>query len=317
MSGLPLPQTLAGAIRTALLRGVACDFAKMKGAPTFVEAVERACPKQHQWIGQLSIRGPWLARRRTEPDSIEVLVPAPAILQGEKDQRSNALHRLAPLRINQLPGWDPPPDKAGLRPLWLKHLSATKPATGYLTPPGLADFLRGDLVTTDKIVPPDELFGIDYRTGIGISPDRLVAEESQIFGRGFLALKQNIFLYAEIELPGAGENVAILDDVGTLSLGGEGRQTTIERLAKPFAWPHREPRDDQKPLVLLTTPCSFQGGWKSKYLDGHLSAAAVPGALAFSGWDLGAVGRNRRGSPSRPVVCFSSNPSPTTGANTG
>ena len=88
VSGLPLPQTLAGAIRTALLRGVACDFAKMKGAPTFVEAVERACPKQHQWIGQLSIRGPWLARRRTEPDSIEVLVPAPAILQGEKDQRS-------------------------------------------------------------------------------------------------------------------------------------------------------------------------------------------------------------------------------------
>ena len=79
-------------------------------------------------------------------------------------------------------------------------MSPTEPATGCLTPQGLARFLRGEGVTEEDIVPTGDLFDLDYRTGIGISPDRLVAEDSQIFGRGFLALKEGVFLYAEVEL---------------------------------------------------------------------------------------------------------------------
>lgn len=39
LSGLPLPQTLAGAIRTALLQQVGCNFSKMKKNATFADNV--------------------------------------------------------------------------------------------------------------------------------------------------------------------------------------------------------------------------------------------------------------------------------------
>lgn len=259
----------------------------MKGASTFVEAVKRSCRTEDQWIGQVVLRGPWLAKRSVG-ESLEVFVPVPAILQTEKSQKSMELHRLAPLPANQqLPGWDPPSDQQGLRPVWLKHLSPTEPVVGHLTAQGLVRFLGGEQLTSEDLVPPDDLFGLDYRTSIRISPDRLTAEESQIFGRGFLALKEKVFLYAEIELPNSAPDASSFDDIGTLSLGGEGRHSTLERLPRPYSWPSQEkPKGTQKPLVLLTTPCPFQAGWRPRRFNGHLKAAAVPGSLAFSGWDL-------------------------------
>jgi CRISPR-associated protein Cmr3 len=156
-----------------------------------------------------------------------------------------------------------------------------------LTAEGLKRFLFGIVVTTEDIVPRSELFDLDYRTGIGISPDRLVAEDSQIFGRGFLALKPGIALYAEIGLPGDVADDSPLDELSPLPLGGEGRHVVVERLTAPFDWPAAHPvGNNQKPLVLLTTPSAFQAGWRPRALDGRLVAAAVPGSLAFSGWDL-------------------------------
>src|SRR5690606_1854155 len=107
-----------------------------------------------------------------------------ATLHREKAGRRSQLSQLTPLQAWQLPGWNPPQDQQELRPLWLKRLAVTEPASGYLTQIGLEQFLRGDEVPADAMIPASELFGMDYRTGIGISPDRLVAEESQIFGRG-------------------------------------------------------------------------------------------------------------------------------------
>jgi CRISPR-associated protein Cmr3 len=291
VSGLPLPQTLAGTIRTALLRLAGCNFGRLKqeveGGRSFDKAVEASCSREHRWIGQLAVRGPWLARWENETDNFEVFVPVPANLHQEKHQQSSRLHRLTPLPAGQLSGWNPPQDQRGLRALWLKHLSPTEPATGYLTSHGLRWFLAGEEVTSKDVVAPDELFGLDYRTGIGISPDRLVAEESQIFGRGFLALKKNVFLYAEIEAPADAPAEGSFDQVKTLTLGGEGRHVTLKRLPSPFIWPNNKPpKGNQKPLIVLTTPCPFQAGWKPQSLNGRLVAAAVPGSIAFSGWDL-------------------------------
>ncbi len=61
----------------------------------------------------------------------------------------------------------------------------------------------------------------------------------------------------------------------------------VQRLQSPHDWPSSQPTGGkQKPLVVLTTPCAFQAGWKPSLLANHLVAAAVPGSLAFSGWDL-------------------------------
>ncbi len=292
VSGLPLPQTFAGAIRTGLLRSASCDFGRLKQAmeagKSFDEAVKQACGQEHRWIGRLATRGPWLAQWiDRENEGYEVFVPAPAVLHKEKSKKEGEPRfRLSPLADGQLPGWNPSPDQQNLRPLWLRESVVTEPAEGYLTTEGLKKFLHDERLSAADIVKSDKLFALDYRTGIGISPDRLVAEESQIFGRGFLALKKDVFLYAEVEVPADAPAEALLDQVKTLPLGGESRHVVIKRLHRLCTWPNKNPEGKQKPLVLLTTPCPFQAGWRPLTLDGQLVAAAVPGSLAFSGWDL-------------------------------
>jgi CRISPR-associated protein Cmr3 len=289
ISGLPMPQTLAGGIRTALLRSADCDFRRlgdaMKNGGTFASAVQQSCPREFHWIGGTRVRGPWIARRRP-PDTLEVLVPIPAVLHQGK-RASSSRYRLTPLPANQLPGWNPTGDQEGLRPLWLKELEPTEPAEGYFTPTALDQFLRGEVPPANETVPAGELFALDFRTGIGISPDRLVAEDSQIFGRGFLALRPRVVLYGEVVLPDSVVDDSPLGELSVLPLGGEGRNVLIERLAAPHDWPSSLPTGDkQKSLVVLTTPCAFQAGWKPRLLADDLVAAAVPGSLAYSGWDL-------------------------------
>jgi CRISPR-associated protein Cmr3 len=300
VSRLPLPQTFAGAIRTALLRAVGCDFHRLrqgiKAGQTFAQAVTQACHQEYHWIGQLSVRGPWLARRHSDTSQLEVLVPAPAILHRPKKGGHTPLLRLSPLPRDQLPGWCPADDQQRLRPLWLKRPEVTETVKGYLTPEGLQKFLDGQVVNEQEIVSPAELFSYDFRTGIGIAPDRLVAAESQIYSRGFLALKNDFYpykqvvLYAELLVPEATSRESLqqlLDGLVTLPLGGEGRQVAVERLEQPFAWPQPSSQgNNHLPLLLLTTPGVFQAGWQPHALQGRLVAAAVPESLAFSGWDL-------------------------------
>src|SRR5205085_6877694 len=114
-SGLPSPQTLAGAFRTALLERAGCDFSKLADGATFGEAVERGCAAAHHWIGKARCRGPWFARTSKSSQELEVLVPTPANLHGPKKGVHGPLVRLAPL-ASPLPGWQPPLDK--MRPLW-------------------------------------------------------------------------------------------------------------------------------------------------------------------------------------------------------
>jgi CRISPR-associated protein Cmr3 len=287
LSGLPLPQTLAGAIRTALLQQVGCDFSHMKGAASFEAAVSQSCGSDGQWIARTTIRGPWLARRAANDGEIDVLVPMPGILHKSKsDKKENSLHTLKPLAAGELPGWNPTGNQAGLRPLWLRSLDSTEPASGFLTQAGLRQFLAGETVATSHVVAPAELYSLDHRTGIGISPDRLVAEESQIYGRGFLALKEGISIYAEVVLPDDAPGPTYFDELRMMSIGGEGRYAAVRRLSHAFSWPQIKANPKQKPFVVLTTPCSFQAGWKPQCLADRIIAAAVPGSIPFSGWDL-------------------------------
>ena len=290
LSGLPLPQTLAGAICTALMQAAGCDFGRLRHAleegKPFAKAVCEACSAEAHWIGALAVRGPWLARWDKNPATpCEVLVPAPATLHRAKGKAGGQqLFALAPLQ-EELPGWHPVPEEQR-RPLWLKEAVVTEPVEGYLTPAGLSHFLEGKPVSATEVVPAGDLFGLDYRIGIGISPERLVSEESQIYGRGFLALKHGVFLYAEVCLPDDAPAGA-LDTLTTLAFGGESRHVLCHRLKEPFAWPSKVPSTEgQKPLVLLTTPCVFAHGWKPEAFTGCLTAAAVSGSVAFSGWDL-------------------------------
>lgn len=301
----PLPQTLAGAVFTSLLSGAGCDFNALKdrlrAGKSLREAFQELCGAG--WIADVRVRGPWFARSRLD-EPLEVLVPAPATLHGKKKQagRPETLHRLKPLRsTRKLPGWQPL--RGGMRPLWLTHADVTEPAGGFLTLTGLQRFLDDKNPLPEEWIGADELFGFDHRTGIGIDPDRLSAEASQIYGVSFLALrphytapverggdserKPQTVLYAEVVLPPGHESANPFANVETLALGGEGRRVRVQPV-QPVEWPRVEPANGRGPVLVLTTPAPFKAVWLPSFLDrpGLLAAAAVPGSVAVSGWDL-------------------------------
>lgn len=316
-SGQPMPQTLAGAIWTALLQRhggqfsfgkLAAEVKKFAANPSAADwamAIERAGAPG--WVARIAVRGPWIARMPPNAkQSPEVLVPAPAVLHTAKKEALGNLHRLCPLR-EPPPGWrdSVPADEKDLRPLWLKHADATEPATGFLTRSGLETFLTGDTPATADLIKSDELFTFDHRTGIKISADQLTAEEGGIYGASFLVLRTPytarepgddspqtfaVVLYAEVEIPAdAGPNP--FDEITTMSLGGEGRRVKVAVVPR-FDWPSVTPAvPKQRALLLQTTPGIYDAGWMPACLRGLLVAAAVPGAIAVSGWDLA------RGSP--------------------
>jgi CRISPR-associated protein Cmr3 len=283
-SGLPTPQTAAGALRTALLQKWDCNFRLLPGDGGFADAVRRSCDDANHWIGATAFRGPWFARRgrgAADPAAAEVLVRAPATLRTRKKQADGRLYTLRPLR-GSLPGW--PGESNGLRPLWLRQRVATEPIDAYLTPAGLRAFLEGREVASGDVVERGQLFDFDHRTGIGIDPDRLSAQESLIYGASFLALKEGVGLYLEVVLPESAPADA-LDGLDVLPLGGEARRVGV-RLAQPFDWPQPSLGPGQRTLLLLTTPGLFADRWQPSAVRTLLAAAAVPGSLAVSGWDL-------------------------------
>lgn len=269
--GLPMPQTVAGALRTWLLRRVGCDFGALaaavtKGAP-FADAAAAQGPGPAA-VGRLGVRGPWFSRNG------ERLVPTPATIEVDDSDR---LHRLDPL-ADDLPGWR---GADGRRPLWRRSRGAAKPREGYLRPSGLARFLEGGVPRPDEVVDADGLFDYENRTGIGIDAATGTTGSGEIYSTRMMRLRPGVTL--AVELVGSPADLAVCpeqDDV--LALGGEGRRAIVRRARVP-AWPAVQVGGQRGRLVLLTTPAPF-GGWRPPELA--LAAAAVPGNVPVSGWDL-------------------------------
>ena len=301
------PQTLAGAVWTALLQQQGCDFAELgrrvrTGARSFEEALDgMGLPG---WIARVAVRGPWLARvdgRAPTAAPPEVFVPVPAILYRSKADRSDgdrALKRLRPLPPDRSPpGWNKTRSgrHRGLRALWLAELTALERASGWMNLQTLEQFLAGEPVRETDVLGSDrsdELFQFDHRTGIGIQPDQLTSEENLIYSASFLSLRRHdpqgrqIVFYAEIVWPPD----AVTDlwkTIATLHLGGEGRRVAVHCLEQPVTWPNAAAaQPGENLLIVLTTPGLFGSGWKPAALADALVAAAVPKAIPVSGWDL-------------------------------
>jgi CRISPR-associated protein Cmr3 len=301
-SGHPMPQTLTGALRTALLGQLGFSFAELAARlrrnrdDRREESIEEALKKcgAPEWIVDARIRGPFLARLGDNQDIVDVLVPVPAVLHQAKD--GGELERLKPLKAGALPGW-----RGELRPLWLRHKEPTEPATGYLTNAGLQRFLKGGVPEPGQLLKDGALFGLDHRTGIEITGDQLTAKDGGIYGASFLALRPGyvppdsrdegekpfaVGLYAELVYPQGLPPTCQALDGSTLPLGGEGRRVAV-RCQDPWTWPEGQPKNPkEKPLLVLTTPGLFAAPGRPEVLKDCLAAAAVPAAVAVSGWDL-------------------------------
>jgi CRISPR-associated protein Cmr3 len=298
LGGLPTPQTLAGALRTALLARHGFDFRAFarRRKSTDVRQALRDC-KAPEWVVQSRFRGPWLGLQ-DEQGQVEPLLPVPQTLARFKEDKKDpqALGtwvRTDPLADGALPGWRP--GEAGRLPLWRKGMPDAKYPGGFLTLDGIRCFLQGGKSDDRHWLEEHDLYGFDLRTGIAVSAETLTAAESQIYGIRLLALHRKVekegphkgkrvCLYAEALLP-SGAPADDLDFTGPLPLGGEGRYAVLSR-TDAIPW---ERHSGVGGLWLLATPGLFGEG-RSAYPDRipreRLCAAASASPLAVSGWDL-------------------------------
>ncbi len=289
-SGLPMPQTLTGAVRTLLLEQHGVDFGRlgtyMKESASFAQALAEVADGPAGGVAEVWVRGPWFTLNG------EVLVPVPASLRrekteledprkGEEDQKEDtrSVFRLDPLK-SPLPGWRP--ELPGMRPLWRYGRETTEAADGFLKLSGLRRFLEGGVPKSGELVPKSALYDFDDRTGIGVDPKRNTAAKGELYGIRMLALKREAGLYAEVR--GPADTLKPLETGHVLmKFGGEGRHVVVRNAAQGAAWPDVQPADNMGRLVLLTTPAYFNG-WRPPSLEPV--AAAVGGFQAVSGWNL-------------------------------
>ena len=271
----PMPQTIAGALRTWLLTCLEADFTALGNVIKCGGSFQEATATQKSAVaavGRLGIRGPWFVKDG------ERLVPTPATIEVENGS-GRALHRLDPLDEG-LPGWLPPAD--GMLPLWRRNRGATRARGGYLRLAGLKRFLSGGLPHADEIVDADALFGFEDRVGIGIDPGAQTAEEGMIYSVRLMRLCPGVML--AVDLVGARDDLSVCpDNDDVLLLGGEARRAIIRRSPDVHSWPEASTGTADGRLVLLTTPALF-AGWQPRGLP--LVAAAVPGHVPISGWDM-------------------------------
>lgn len=287
-SGLPMPQTLAGAVRSVLLERHGVDFGRLgertRSGASFAEALAEFGPAAAS-VAAVQIRGPWFTLNG------DVLLPAPASLQREKaslqqEKESRKLVRLDPLRPPP-PGWRPP--ASGMLPLWRYGQETVEAADGFLRLCDLARFLEGGWPKSDApalaknvLIPAKNVHEFEDRTGIGVDPLRNAAQEGHIYAVRMLVLKPEAGLSAELSGPDDALAPFAAEPV-VMKFGGEGRHVVVSAEQRGFDWPHVPPVSGKGRLVLLTTPAWFNG-WKPPALNPI--AAAVGRHQAVSGWDL-------------------------------
>ena len=135
-SVLPGPQTVTGALRTAMLRKAGVELgrvaAEVRSGKTFGAAAAAAGGAVGAAIGAVRFRGPGFGRDG------DALFPAPSTLW--RVSGDGRIVRLDPLGAD-LPGWKPP--EAGMKPLWRRGRDRLSRVEGYLDRRAMERFLRG------------------------------------------------------------------------------------------------------------------------------------------------------------------------------
>jgi len=284
-TGMPQPQTVAAAIRSALLKQQGCDFKKLaslvQGGATTRQSLKDSCPDA-PWIADLGFQGPLFAKE--SGNAWEPLFQAPANLLREK-KNPDKLCRLVPLSFIP-PGWVPPePDMA---PLWTAPGVPAESVSGFVSGTGLSAYLKGENPAPSHLLKPGDVYSLDERVGLGVSSETNTGEDGMLFSVRYLALKSDCALFMRVLLPDGiqvGDVQSEIDRLKIVALGGEGRRVAMETNAR-VVLPEEADKNEAR-LLYLATPGFFQKpSWRPEELAGKLTAAAVGGAEAVSGWDL-------------------------------
>ncbi|MGD9496502.1 MAG: type III-B CRISPR module-associated protein Cmr3 [Armatimonadota bacterium] len=291
-SEFPLPKTVAGALRTLMMRAARVDLRAIReamrnarrdaaGEAEYMEALKghlRAACKagcSGTWPVDATIAGPFLWRGGSR------WYPLPRSIVKTKNGQVVALKPAA----SDVPGWDA---AAGRRPLFAGTAEAVEGwEQAYVSAGDLGRFLGGELLEASSIKERRTFIADEPRVGIAIEADSGTVGEGLIYSSTFLRLKDDTALEVDLEFGGdpPAELTTYLAATPWLRLGGEGRVARIGPVDPPASPP--EPKGEGAPLVYLATPALFEG--ERWHPDGVTPlAAAVGSPQVFSGWDLAA-----------------------------
>ncbi|MCS7069584.1 MAG: type III-B CRISPR module-associated protein Cmr3 [Meiothermus sp.] len=289
----PLPQTIAGAVRTRIGLSRGLSF-----------------PGAAQQVRQIGIRGPLLAERGQEGWRLLAPAPADALLLGQGE--ASFLYRLVPLSLGKgietnlpeglHPVGIPNPDNKS-KPLAVPRFwHWTSFERWLLEPPAKAEQKGKDLGHDG---PQGEV-----RTHLKLSPETQTAEEGFLFqtsGLEFTFARQDA---RQKPLLSSARRLALalwVEDApkGVFPLAGERRlafwlNETIPPPQPPAALLQRLVQH-QAARVIFLTPAAFRAGYlpENRALQGaRIEAAALGRATVASGWDL----EQHRPKPSRRLV---------------
>ncbi len=305
---MPLPQTVAGAVWTALMQQHGCDFQRLANNVRSGATLQGALANQGlEFLTEVSIQGPWLAVQHQE--RLHLLFAPPAHWRC----CNSRLVALRPVS-SQLLGWKSTYSaEQELRPLWFYGQEELEKLPFSWVPWNLmAKMLQCSQIALEEVAQCFEECGLlrsgkevkdwsdlaqrlpsfilpDRRTGIGLNSQTGTVQQGMIYSAEFLSLlwrpQQDLqcALYVEVSLP----QEKWPKEIKTLHLGGEMRHVRV--VPKWFsAWESLrvEVQPKHKPYLVLTTPALCSSGWLPQALEGVVEAAAVSGYEAVSGWDL-------------------------------
>lgn len=306
----PLPTTLYGALRSALLAGAGADFRR----PDFgLGGPAAAVAGTTTRTGSLTITDFALARRRADA-SVERLYPAPLDLLQRKtapeDAHGDPAHVL-------LAPTDAAPGVRSNLPEGVRLLAPSVPhhadtfyerTTPWLTEAGLARLLAGSVPAPEDLVEPEAVYRREPRTQVSLrgSADAAftgTAQEGKLFTVDFVRMTRDAGFAV-----GLGDG-GLLGSSGLLRLGGESRPARFETTDAPVGGSdalRSRVAETGRVRLVLTTPAPFAHGWRPGAIgdDGRgtlggvpvrLVAAAVGRPLTLGGWDVAA----RRPKPAR------------------
>lgn len=305
----PLPSVLAGAFRSLLLGQDATEIER------FVRGERPSDTELGRILGTLS-----------EPGSFQVSIVTPARRNGQKiqaflgmpsdiviakqDQRSQVLQMGPQVKPAEcICGF---PDFLPYIPV-LRQSHASKPESGWLfTGEGMRVYQEGGRQFTEgqHIIRSSELWGQEFRVGIGLHADSHSADDGKLFSLRHTAPKHDQEAESDGEvglLVGLSGCEGKLPNSGWLRLGGDGRGASYSTVSRDFGfdpslseatWSRMQQTGTFK--LMMRSPGLFSNGWLPDGIKEHgndlvlewrdirarLICASVPRYTVISGWNL-------------------------------
>ena len=315
----PAPSVFTGAFKSALVGRDPLTLAAFDGRASHPDpAVTAVVGMPRQTSGRVTVEPGSLRlahlclARRLPGDRIEGLHALPAdLVVVDRGRSGPTVHPLRPA----LPA-EGMAASTLLPRLPVLQAPRGKPRPGYwLTDEGLRDYLAGILPGADRLVRSADLWGREFRPGIGLDGETRTARDGALFTSEHITLHDGVGF-----LVGFSGDHGQLGDDGLLRLAGDGRAAVWSRVEWLVPEPPAQFATARRFKVVMKTPGIFSSGWLPDGIlrDGEafqlrlpgcrarLVAAAIPRHELVSGWDLArwAPKPARRAVPAGSVYWF-------------